>query len=84
MIKFDKFLSWLGVFAVAGCVVGLFCIVGYYFAVIVNVAGVKQSWRPRIYFILFTAALFLVLVCLVLYKVRKMTKRRGKKRIRTT
>jgi len=40
--RFDKFLSWLSILAVAGCIASLFGIVFYYFGRIAHLPGGEE------------------------------------------
>jgi H+/Cl- antiporter ClcA len=79
MIKFDKFLSWLGILAVGGCIASLFRIVVYHSARTANLTGAEEYWiqRSSVYITVFISSLFLGLGCLVVYTMRKRT--RGKR-----
>jgi hypothetical protein len=80
--RFDKLLSTLTIVAVAVCIVSLFEIVFYYFWRIARLPGGVEYWNQRFHMrvTIFALSLFLGLGCLAVYRIRKKTKNKSRKR----
>ncbi len=77
--RFDRFLSWIAILAVGGCIVSLFRIVLHYCLQIAHLAEEQEYWN-RVFptFVsVFVVSLLLGLGCLAVHSIRKVIKNKS-------